>query len=112
VIKLAAEIDNLHRMPFFKLVFRHSGMVRSDKIEIRFCAEDQTRNLEIPDRRFAPSGVTGVSHRLDAGLGDDVMPFRHFGCDALAQTVRAIGDDLKTVDAQLLDDIRLLQHFD
>jgi hypothetical protein len=31
-------------------------MVRSDKIDIQFCAEHQTRNLEIPDSmlRIAP----------------------------------------------------------
>jgi len=33
-------------------------MVRGDKIDIQFCAEDQTRNPEIPDNRFAVSGMT------------------------------------------------------
>jgi hypothetical protein len=35
---------------------RHSGMVRDDKIDIHFCAEHQTRNLEISGSmlRIAP----------------------------------------------------------
>src|SRR5580704_10428443 len=44
------------------------------------------------------------SDRLDARLGDDVAPFRHFILDSLAHAVRPIGENLEPVVAKLLGD--------
>src|SRR5450631_4875789 len=52
------------------------------------------------------------ANRLDAGLRDDVAPFRHFVVDALAHAVGPVGDDLEAIVAQLLRDRRPLQDFD
>src|ERR1700748_1307251 len=45
------------------------------------------------------------SDRLDAGLCDDVAPFRHFVGDALFHAVGTVGDHLEAVIAQLLGDL-------
>src|SRR5437660_3181654 len=50
------------------------------------------------------------SDGLDAGLGDDVAPFRYFLLDALPHAVRSVGQHLKAVIAQLLRNLRRLQN--
>src|SRR5271169_4959102 len=52
------------------------------------------------------------SDRRDAGLGDDVAPLRHFVVDALSHALGSVGEDLKTVVAQLLRNLRGFQNAD
>src|SRR5712671_2428447 len=52
------------------------------------------------------------SDGLDAGFGDDVTPFRHLVFDALSHAVGPVGEDLKTIIAQLLRDLWPFQNFD
>src|SRR5437667_6558046 len=65
-----------------------------------------------PARRYQRARRTIRSHGLDAGLCDDVTPFRHLVLDALLHAVGAVGDDFEAVVAQLLGDVRTLQNFD
>jgi hypothetical protein len=53
------ERSDTHRTGFD----RHSGMVREHHTMVHDCAPE---NLEIPDRRFASSGMTTLVRRADA----------------------------------------------
>ena len=73
------------------------------------------RDDESPAMKFqrsTGSSITSRSDGLDAGLGDDVTPFRHFVVDALSHALGSVGDDFEAIVAQLLRDDRHLQNFD
>src|ERR1700731_3651770 len=64
----------------------------------------------IPSARPVTRPYRCRSDRLDARLGDDVAPFRHFVLDSLAHAVRPIGENLESIVAKLLGDLRSFEN--
>src|ERR1700753_3410514 len=58
------------------------------------------------------SGGRFDSDRLDAGLADDLAPFRHFVVDAPLHAVGTGGGHLEAIVGKLLGDLGPLENFD
>src|SRR5260370_36426902 len=72
------------------------------------------RSRAMKSRPPAPTDGSRLrrSNWLDAGLVDDVTPFRHLTLDALAHAVGAVGENLAAVITPLLGDLGRTQNSD